>query len=305
MPFQTIDRDLGSDFSMKGLLLAGGTGSRLWPITRGVSKQLLPVYDKPMIYYPLATLMLAGVREIGIITTKEQVSSFESLLGDGSQFGVSLTYIQQSTPRGLADAYVVAEKFLNHENSTMILGDNLFYGPGLGTNLRLGQVETGAKVFGYRVANPHEYGVVEFDEGMTPIRLVEKPKDFVSNVAIPGIYFLDGTAPDRAKALKPSRRGELEITDLLNSYLIEGNLEVSILPRGTVWLDTGNFDAMSEATDYVRAVQKREGLKIGSPEEIAWRMGYISDDALRALAVELTKSGYGNYLLGLLEERHS
>ena len=290
---------------MKGLLLAGGTGSRLWPITRGVSKQLLPVYDKPMIYYPLATLMLAGIRDIGIITTQEQVSSFESLLGDGSQFGVALTYIQQSAPRGLADAYIVAEEFLNGEKSAMILGDNLFYGPGLGTNLRLAGEHTGAKVFGYRVSNPQDYGVVEFDEDMAPVRLVEKPKDFISNIAVPGVYFLDGTSSARARNLKPSSRGELEITDLLNSYLRESSLEVAILPRGTVWLDTGNFDAMSEATDYVRAVQKREGLKIGSPEEIAWRMGYISDDELKALAMELTKSGYGNYLLGLLTERES
>lgn len=286
---------------MKGLLLAGGTGSRLWPITRGVSKQLLPVYDKPMIYYPLATLMLAGTREIGLITSSDQAESFKSLLGDGSQLGIDITYLHQSSPRGLADAYLVARDFLGGENSAMVLGDNLFYGPGLGTNLRLGAVQKGARVFGYRVSNPQDYGVVEFDEVKRPIRLVEKPVDFVSNVAVPGIYFLDSTASDRAESLEPSPRGELEITDLLNSYLSEGALDVSILPRGTVWLDTGNFDAMAEATDYVRAVQKREGLRIGSPEEIAWRMGYITDSQLAELGQGLRKSGYGDYLLSLLE----
>lgn len=298
----TIDLDSRGEESMKGLILAGGTGSRLWPITRGVSKQLLPVYDKPMIYYPLATLMLAGIREIGVITAKEQVSWFESLLGDGSKFGIRLKYILQSEPRGLADAYLVAEEFLDSQSSTLILGDNLFYGPGLGTRLCSGDTFKGAKIFGYRVSNPQDYGVIEFDENLNPLRLMEKPQDFVSNFAVPGIYFLDNTASERARSLAPSSRGELEITDLLNSYLTEGNLEVSILPRGTVWLDTGNFDAMSEATDYVKAVQKREGLKIGSPEEIAWRMGFITDDDLRGLAVDLVKSGYGAYLLGLLDE---
>lgn len=286
---------------MKGILLAGGTGSRLWPITKGVSKQLLPVYDKPMVYYPLATLMLAGVREIGLITSVDQLESFRSLLGDGSQLGIEITYIEQTSPRGLADAYLVAEDFLGGEGSVLVLGDNLFYGPGLGTNLRLGGVHNGAKVFGYRVSNPQDYGVVEFDVEKNPVRLVEKPTEFVSNVAVPGIYFMDSTASSRTKALSPSPRGELEITDLLNSYLAEGALEVSILPRGTVWLDTGNFDAMAEATDYVRAVQKREGLKISVPEEIAWRLGYITDQQLAQLGSSLRKSGYGDYLLSLLE----
>lgn len=286
---------------MKGLLLAGGTGSRLWPITKGVSKQLLPVYDKPMVYYPLATLMLAGVREVGLITSGDQLASFRSLLGDGSQLGIEITYIEQGAPRGLADAYLVGEQFLGDDSSVLVLGDNLFYGPGLGTNLKLGGVHNGAKVFGYRVSNPQDYGVVEFDGKKNPVRLVEKPTEFVSNVAVPGIYFMDSTAPSRAKSLLPSPRGELEITDLLNSYLSGGSLEVSILPRGTVWLDTGNFDAMAEATDYVRAVQKREGLKICAPEEIAWRLGYITDQQLSELGVSLRKSGYGDYLLSLLE----
>jgi glucose-1-phosphate thymidylyltransferase len=286
---------------MKGLLLAGGTGSRLWPITKGVSKQLLPVYDKPMVYYPLATLMLAGVREVGLITSGDQLESFRSLLGDGSHLGIEITYIEQDSPRGLADAYLVAERFLGEDSSVLVLGDNLFYGPGLGTNLRLGGIHNGAKVFGYRVSNPQDYGVVEFDGEKKPVRLIEKPTEFVSNVAVPGIYFMDSTATSRAKALTPSSRGELEITDLLNSYLLEGVLDVSILPRGTVWLDTGNFDAMAEATDYVRAVQKREGLKISAPEEIAWRLGYITDQQLSQLGVSLRKSGYGEYLLSLLE----
>ena len=286
---------------MKGLLLAGGTGSRLWPITKGVSKQLLPVYDKPMVYYPLSTLMLAGVRDVGLITSGVQLESFRSLLGDGSQLGIEITYIEQDAPRGLADAYLVAERFLGEDSSVLVLGDNLFYGPGLGTNLQLGGNHSGAKVFGYRVSNPQDYGVVEFDREKNPVRLVEKPTEFVSNVAVPGIYFMDSTATSRAKALVPSVRGELEITDLLNSYLLEGVLDVSILPRGTVWLDTGNFDAMAEATDYVRAVQKREGLKISAPEEIAWRLGYITDQQLSQLGVSLRKSGYGEYLLSLLE----
>lgn len=286
---------------MKGLLLAGGTGSRLWPITKGVSKQLLPVYDKPMVYYPLATLMLAGVREVGLITSGDQLELFRSLLGDGSQLGIEITYIEQISPRGLADAYLVAEGFLGGDSSALVLGDNLFYGPGLGTNLRMGATHGGAKVFGYRVSNPQDYGVVEFDSEMKPIRLVEKPSTFISNVAVPGMYFMDSTATDRAKSLSPSARGELEITDLLNTYLSEGTLEVSILPRGTVWLDTGNFDAMAEATDYVRAVQNREGLKISAPEEIAWRLGYITDGQLAHLGESLRKSGYGNYLLSLLE----
>jgi glucose-1-phosphate thymidylyltransferase len=245
--------------------------------------------------------MLAGVREVGLITSGDQLESFRSLLGDGSHLGIEITYIEQDSPRGLADAYLVAERFLGEDSSVLVLGDNLFYGLGLGTNLRLGGIHNGAKVFGYRVSNPQDYGVVKFDAEKKPVRIIEKPTEFVSNVAVPGIYFMDSTATSRAKGLTPSSRGELEITDLLNSYLLEGALDVSILPRGTVWLDTGNFDAMAEATDYVRAVQKREGLKISAPEEIAWRLGYITDQQLSQLGVSLRKSGYGEYLLSLLE----
>lgn len=286
---------------MKGLILAGGTGSRLWPITLGVSKQLIPVYDKPMIYYPLSTLMLSGCKEIGLITSEEHLDSFQRLLGDGSHLGVSITYLTQDSPRGLADAYLVSEEYLAGEASCLALGDNLFYGQGLGSNLRQNIPVIGARVFGYRVSNPQDYGVVETDSEGSPLRLIEKPSVFVSDLAIPGLYFMDSTAPVRASRLTPSPRGELEITDLLQSYLEEGALEVSVLPRGTVWLDTGNFDSMAEATEYVRVVQKREGRMIASPEEIAWRLGWINDEQLQSLGDELLKSGYGRYLLQLLD----
>ena len=286
---------------MKGLILAGGTGSRLWPITLGISKQLIPVYDKPMIYYPLSTLMLSGCTEIGVISSEEHLKSFQRLLGDGSHLGVAITYLTQGSPRGLADAYLVSEEYLAGEASCLALGDNLFYGQGLGSNLRQNVPDKGARVFGYRVSNPQDYGVVETDSQGSPLRLIEKPSAFVSDLAIPGLYFMDSTAPARASMLTPSARGELEITDLLQSYLDEGTLEVSVLPRGTVWLDTGNFDSMAEATEYVRVVQKREGRMIASPEEIAWRLGWIDDTQLKSLGDELIKSGYGSYLLQLLD----
>ena len=286
---------------MKGLVLAGGTGSRLWPITLGVSKQLIPVYDKPMIYYPLSTLMLSGCKEIGVISSEEHLKSFQRLLGDGSHLGVAITYLTQGSPKGLADAYLVSEEYLAGEASCLALGDNLFYGQGLGSNLRQNVPGKGARVFGYRVSNPQDYGVVEVDSKGSPLRLIEKPSAFVSDLAIPGLYFMDSTAPARASMLTPSARGELEITDLLQSYLDEGTLEVSVLPRGTVWLDTGNFDSMAEATEYVRVVQKREGRMIASPEEIAWRLGWIDDTQLKSLGDELIKSGYGSYLLQLLD----
>ena len=288
---------------MKGMILAGGTGSRLWPITLGVSKQLVPVYDKPMIYYPLSTLMLAGCREIAIITRENDLSSFQRLLGDGSQLGISLTYLKQDIPKGLADAYLVAEEYLTGEASCLALGDNLFYGQGLGANLRESMPLTGARVFGYRVSNPQDYGVVQTDSKGKPVTLVEKPLMHVSDLAIPGLYFMDSSAPVRASRLKPSSRGELEIIDLLQSYLEEDALEVAILPRGTVWLDTGSFDSMSEATEYVKVVQKREGRMIAAPEEIAWRMGLISDKQLEARGRELVKSGYGLYLLEILDSK--
>ena len=286
---------------MKGLILAGGTGSRLYPITFGVSKQLIPVYDKPMIYYPLSTIMLSGCTEVAIIVSPEHQTSFSNLLGDGSHLGISITYIQQSAPRGLADAYLVAEEFLAGESSCMALGDNLIYGPGLGTKLSSSAPTNGGLVFGYKVSNPELYGVVIRDAQGRPIKLVEKPKQFLSDIAIPGLYFLDSSASVRAKRLKPSGRGEIEITDLLQSYLDDDLLEVSLMPRGTVWLDTGNFDAMAEATEYVKVVQTREGRKLGAPEEIAWRLGLISDEDLRNLGKALAKSGYGKYLLSLLD----
>jgi glucose-1-phosphate thymidylyltransferase len=286
---------------MKGLILAGGTGSRLYPITLGVSKQLIPVYDKPMIYYPLSTVMLSGCTEVAIIVSPEHEISFSKLLGDGSHLGISITYIQQSAPRGLADAYLVAEEFLAGESSCMALGDNLIYGPGLGSKLSSSAPTNGGLVFGYKVSNPELYGVVIRDAQGRPIKLVEKPKQFLSDIAIPGLYFLDSSASVRAKRLKPSGRGEIEITDLLQSYLDDDLLEVSLMPRGTVWLDTGNFDAMAEATEYVKVVQTREGRKLGAPEEIAWRLGLISDEDLRNLGKALAKSGYGKYLLSLLD----
>ena len=286
---------------MKGLILAGGTGSRLWPITLGVSKQLVPVYDKPMIYYPLSTLMLSGCKEIGVISSEEHLESFQRLLGDGSHLGVAITYLTQGSPKGLADAYLVAEEYLAGEASCLALGDNLFYGQGLGSNLSQNVPDKGARVFGYRVSNPQDYGVVETDSKGSPLRLIEKPSAFVSDLAIPGLYFMDATAPARASRLTPSARGELEITDLLQNYLDEGALEVSVLPRGAVWLDTGNFDSMAEASEYVRVVQKREGRMIASPEEIAWRLGWIDDEQLKSLADELLKSGYGRYLFQLLD----
>jgi glucose-1-phosphate thymidylyltransferase len=286
---------------LKGLILAGGTGSRLWPITFGVSKQLIPVYDKPMIYYPLSTVMLAGCTEIAIIVAPEQEAGFTRLLGDGSQLGISITYLQQSQPRGLADAYLLAEKYLEGNSSCMALGDNLIYGPGFGARLSEARRDEGALIYGYKVSNPEAYGVVIRDPDGRPTKLVEKPREFLSDLAVPGLYFLDSSASSRAQKLTPSRRGELEITDLLQTYLEDGLLEVSLMPRGTVWLDTGNFDAMAEATEYVKVVQTREGRKIGSPEEIAWRLGLISDEDLSRLGHDLAKSGYGSYLLGLLD----
>lgn len=286
---------------MKGLILAGGTGSRLWPITLGISKQLMPVYDKPMIYYPLSTLMLSGCREVGLIVSPEHENSFYQVLGDGSQLGISISYILQDSPRGLADAYLVAEDFLEGNPSCMALGDNLIYGPGLGNSLRVGRPSRGALIFGYKVSNPQDYGVVIRDSQGIPTRLLEKPKEFISDLAVPGLYFMDSSASERAGKLRPSPRGEIEITDLLQTYLDEGLLEVSVMPRGTVWLDTGTFNSMAEATEYVKVVQTREGRKIGCPEEIAWRLGLISDDDLQRLGERLSKSSYGTYLRSVLD----
>ncbi|MFB7843324.1 glucose-1-phosphate thymidylyltransferase RfbA [Microbacterium sp. NPDC056052] len=285
---------------MRGIILAGGTGSRLHPITLGISKQLVPVYDKPMIYYPLSTLMLAGIRDILIITTPHDADQFQRLLGDGSRFGVSLTYVQQHSPDGLAQAFTLGADHIGGDTAALVLGDNIFYGPGMGSHLREYSDLSGAAVFGYWVADPTAYGVVEFDGQGRALSIEEKPSQPKSNYAIPGLYFYDNDVVEIAKELKPSARGELEITDLNRVYLDRGDLQVQILPRGTAWLDTGTFDSLSEATEFIRTVQKRQGLSIGCPEEVAWRMGFLSDDELRERAEPLVKSGYGQYLLDIV-----
>ncbi|WP_026533460.1 glucose-1-phosphate thymidylyltransferase RfbA [Arthrobacter sp. H41] len=285
---------------MRGIILAGGTGSRLHPITHGISKQLVPVYDKPMIYYPLSTLMLAGIRDVLIITTPDDLRQFRRLLGDGSQFGLKLSYATQPSPDGLAQAFLIGEEHIAGENVALVLGDNIFYGPGLGTQLSKLTVLEGASIFAYHVSNPAAYGVVEFDGDGRVVSLEEKPPQPRSNYAIPGLYFYDSKVVDIARSLKPSPRGELEITDINRIYMESGDLHVSVLPRGTAWLDTGTFDSLNDASNFIRTVEARQGMKVGAPEEIAWRQGYINDDELRAVAAKLGKSGYGTYLLELL-----
>jgi glucose-1-phosphate thymidylyltransferase len=286
---------------MRGIILAGGTGTRLHPITLGVSKQLVPVYDKPMVYYPLSTLIMAGIRDVLVITTEHDAEQFERLLGDGSGFGISISYAQQPSPDGLAQAFVIGADFIAQDKVALVLGDNVFYGPGLGTRLARHTDVDGGLVFAYHVAEPSAYGVVEFDPHGTAISLEEKPVHPRSSYAVPGLYFYDNDVVAIAGDLKPSPRGELEITDVNRTYLAQGRLSVEVLPRGTAWLDTGTFDSLMQAGEFVKVVESRQGLKIGCPEEVAWRAGFLSDDELRARAEPLTRSGYGDYLLGLLD----
>ena len=282
---------------MKGIILAGGSGTRLWPLTKAVSKQLMPVFDKPMIYYPITTLMLAGIKDILIITTPEDSSSFNKLLGDGSQLGCSFTYEVQEVPNGLAQAFVIGEEFIGDDSVALILGDNIFHGKHFGRQLRSDVVIDGALIYAYQVRDPERYGVVEFDEDGNALSIEEKPSQPKSSFAIPGLYFYDNNVVEIAKGLEPSARGEYEITDVNREYLKRGKLKVSKLDRGMAWLDTGTHESLIQASQYVQMIEQRQGLKIGSIEEVAWRMGFIDTDQLKKLAEPLLKSGYGNYLL--------
>ncbi|AQT78385.1 glucose-1-phosphate thymidylyltransferase [Mycolicibacterium litorale] len=286
---------------MRGIILAGGAGTRLYPITKGVSKQLLPVYDKPLIYYPLSTLMMAGIRDILVITTGHDAPAFHRLLGDGTHLGVAISYAVQDRPDGLAQAFLIGADHIGSGPVALVLGDNIFYGPGVGTSLSRFRNVQGGAIFAYRVADPSAYGVVEFASDGTVVSLQEKPTVPRSNHAVPGLYFYDNDVVEIARGLRPSPRGELEITEINQTYLDQGRLTVEVLPRGTAWLDTGTFDSLLDASDFVRTIEARQGLKVSCPEEVAWRMGFIDDEQLARRAADLLKSGYGGYLLGLLD----
>ncbi|SOC87417.1 Glucose-1-phosphate thymidylyltransferase [Curtobacterium sp. 314Chir4.1] len=285
---------------MKGIILAGGSGTRLWPITKGISKQLMPIYDKPMVYYPLSTLMMAGIREVLVITTPEYNDQFRALLGDGSALGMDIQYAVQPSPDGLAQAFVIGEDFIGDDSVALVLGDNIFHGTGLGTNLRKNTEVEGATIFAYHVADPKAYGVVEFDDSFTAVSIEEKPAEPKSNYAVPGLYFYDNKVIEIAKTIEPSARGELEISTVNERYLEAGELGVQVLDRGTAWLDTGTFESMMQASEYVKVIEDRQGFKIGCIEEIAWRNGWIDDTQLAELAAPLVKGGYGVYLQRLL-----
>jgi glucose-1-phosphate thymidylyltransferase len=285
---------------MRGIILAGGSGTRLYPITKGISKQLMPIYDKPMVYYPLSTLMMAGIRDILVISTPDDQPQFQRLLGDGASLGISLSYATQPSPDGLAQAFIIGEEFVGSESVALVLGDNIFHGAGLGSSLRTNTDVDGALIFAYHVSNPSAYGVVEFDNSFRAVSIEEKPESPKSNFAVPGLYFYDNDVVEIAKGVKPSARGEIEITAVNDHYLRQERLRVKVLERGTAWLDTGTFESMMQASEYVRVIEDRQGYKVGCIEEIAWRAGWISDSQLDELAQPLLKSGYGRYLSQLI-----